>query len=215
MAAFARGYDTHADWKTGREESKYARWITRKHLLFPRLTRKELDETPYNELTVSRMRWEDLNPELRRGRIQAVQVLRLLRAGENFISALDEQGMSLDDAVLHLSPEYLWFEETPQSVRYRSSDTLEVAMHFYEHGEGLVSIVTKHSLDRSLIGRHMAAVNQACESGKSTPLADFAGKKILDAYGGRRYFETDLDQLYKLAEMQEEPELLEIYSNGD
>lgn len=84
-------------------------------------------------------------------------------------------------------------------------------MQYYARDEGLISGVTKHSRDRSLIGMYMAAVSQALESGESTPLADFARKKILNAYGGAHYFETDLDRLYLYHEMQEDPEYLEIY----
>lgn len=215
MRLFARGYSTYADWAADRVEGKNFRWISRKHSLFPDLTRKELEQTPYKELTVSWMRWEDLTPELRRGRIQAVQVLRLLRAGEGVANALEAQGMIVADAVLHLSPRHLWFEDGRQSVCYAPSDTIEVAMHLYERGERVVSIVTTSSQDRSLIGKYMASVIQAFESDETTPLADFIGKMILDAYGAVHYFETDLDELYAIAEMQEEPEFFEIYSNGD
>jgi len=215
MRPFARGYSTYADWVTGRADSKNVRWIRRKHSFFPDLTRNELETTPYKDLTVSWMRWEDLNPELRRGRVQAVQVLRLLRAGENFENVLEAQSMIEADAVCHLSPDYLWFEEGRQSVCYAPSDPIEVAMHLYERGEGIVSVVTTSSQDRSLIGKYMAAVIQAFESDETTPLADFIGKMVLDAYGGVHYFETDLDELYAIAEMQEEPEFFEIYSNGD
>ncbi len=212
MNPFARGYPTYADWIAERTESKNVRWIRRKHFFFPSLTRRQLEEVPYSELTVTRKRWGDLNPEEKRGRVLAVQVLRRLRAGDEFQHALDEFGMTLDEAVFHLSPDYLWFDQT---WCCKPSDSLEVEMRFYARDEGLISVVTKDRRDRSLNGTYMAAVNRALESGETTPLAGFVGKKILDAYGRAHYFETDPDRLYELAEMQEEQEFFEIYHDGN
>jgi len=208
MGPFSRGRPTHADWIAARPGNKNDRWISQKHFLFPDLTRKELEETPYKDLTITWMRWSDLNPEEKRGRVRAVQVLRQLRAGDGFQHALDEFGITRNEAVFHLSPNYLRFDQTWYC---KPSDTIEVEMRFYARDEGLISIVTKDSRDRSLNGTYMAVANRALESGETAPLAGFVGQKILDAYGKEHYFETDLDRLYELAEMQEEQEYFEIY----
>lgn len=215
MGAFARGYETHDDWRAARPGNKNDRWISRKHAFFPDLTRKELEETPYKDFTVTWMRWADLTPDLKQGRVQALQVLRRLRSGDDFASALEAVGMIEKDAVLHLSPDYLWFDENRQTVCYAPSDSIEAEMQFYERNVGLVSIVTKNSQDRSDIGRCMASVHLSLESGADTKIAGFTGKMVIDADGVPHYFETNLEKLYEIAAEQEEPEFFEIYSNGD
>ncbi len=215
MRPFARGYPTFEDWNTNRSKNKYATRIIRKQYLFPGMTRQQLEEIPYKDLTVTWKRWEELNPDWRRDRVRAVQVIRRLRAGEDIERALEEQAMFLGDAVCHLAPYHLWFDEKRQAWICSPSDKIEVEMHFYDRDEGLTSIVTKDSRDRSLIGRHMAAVHQALNSGDPAPLRDFIGGRVFDAYGRAHYFETDLDRLYQISDMLEEPEFFEIYSNGD
>ena len=78
-----------------------------KHFFFPSLTRRQLEEVPYSELTVTRKRWGDLNPEREARTCAGCTGFRRLRAGDEFQHALDEFGMTLDEAVFHLSPDYL------------------------------------------------------------------------------------------------------------
>lgn len=212
MGQFARGYPTYDDWaKVERAESRYAQRIHLKHHLCPDQTRKELVHVRYADHTLTRTRWEDLTPQQKCIRSLAVNALRQLRAGAEFQSAISAVGLTESEVLTHLAPYYLCWDQKQQTLRCAPADTIEVEMSFFVRDTGIRSIVTAKSQDRSLIGRYMAAVSNALEARNQSALAEFVGKRVLDAHGVAHYFETDLEKLYLYHEMQEEPEFFEIY----
>jgi len=215
MTPFARGYPTFTDWDENRVENRYTRTIRQKYHCFPDRTLKELKNTSYKNITLTRIPWRDLTPEEKRGRINAVNVLNRMRRGDSLYIAMLRHGLcinDIEDVATHLAPYYLCWDDSKRTWQYQPTDTIEIEMNIIERNNGFTTIVTKHSRDRSLIGSYFASVRIALDSGNTERLANFTGKKVVDTYGVAHYFETDLEVLYQIREMQEDPERFEIYS---
>jgi hypothetical protein len=102
-------------------------------------------------------------------------------------------------------------EKSDRLRTVESFDNIELAMHIYEKGVGVTSIVTTNSDDRSLIGLYFNAERKARNKGDASVLKRFQNKSITDSDGKIHKFETDLDAIFEIVEQMEEPEFFEIY----
>jgi hypothetical protein len=84
-------------------------------------------------------------------------------------------------------------------------DAERFAMNIYSTG-GIVEAVAEDSTERSLAGRHTAAVNYFADTGSTYHLRDFTGATV----GGRR-LETSPDRLLDLL-ARDRIDFLDIYS---
>jgi hypothetical protein len=64
--------------------------------------------------------------------------------------------------------------------------------------DGLLEVGTVDSREGSRAGRHSAAVHKYLQTGDASALAQFKGKHIIDAAGGRIELLTDLEELEQL-----------------
>lgn len=93
----------------------------------------------------------------------------------------------------------------------KPADSIEAGMNLFVRDEGYTSVVTISSADRSLIGTYMATVGIALHTGDPSGLLPFEKVVIAGANGDRYEPETDLETLFELSDVQEEPEFVEIY----
>lgn len=206
---FSRQYNTYTEWlRSQPKSSKYAKRIARLHECFPTLNLKELSQASMRDCDLSRIPFKDLTAEQRRERNLALEVLRNVRSGERLKGAVEQVGISKETALRHLG-KYLY--KSRGYWRAKPEDRIQVKMPMYARGEDSIRVVTTTSRDRSRIGKYLAAVGIAVNTGDASVLKPFENKSIVDAAEQKHIFETDLDDLYDILEAQREPEFQEIY----
>jgi hypothetical protein len=109
-----------------------------------------------------------------------------MRKGANLTQMTEKYGMNNKDVIKHLGRN-LYKENGKWKVT--KSDSLQVGMRFYDQNAGHITIVTRGSKERSLIGEYFNAVNKTLKEGDTTRLKKFAGVKIVDNAGNEHSFE--------------------------
>lgn len=208
---FSKEYRTYGEWlKAKPRDTRYAKDIIRKHLLFPDKNRSQLAKLKLSDYNLSKTKWETLTSLQKTERNKSLQILRAMRKGANLSQMTKKFDMKNKDALRHLG-HYLHKE----NGRWKAtkSDSLQVEMGFYDRNEGHITIITTGSKDRLLIAEYRNAVEKTLKDGETERLAKYEDIKIIDANGNEHHFETDLDRLFEIMDAQEEPEFLEIYQN--
>ncbi|MCD4821834.1 MAG: hypothetical protein K8R11_07165 [Methanococcoides sp.] len=209
LKQFSKDYRTYGTWlKAQPRTSEYAKRIIRFHERFPTFNLNELRNTRLKDHNLSTTSWKILKAQQKRDRNLSLQILRLMRKGVPFSKAIEKTGANKKNTISNLG-KYLYKSKGKWKVT--ASDKIESEMMFYERDEGLISIITTRSKDRSLIAEYFNAVNKALKSGDSKFLKKFENAKVIDAEGNEHYFVTDLERLYEIQDAQEEPEFFELY----
>jgi len=210
---FSKDYRTFNRWMQGQKpDSRYVKRITNLHERFPSMNLRELKHVRVSDYDISGKPWDNLTSDQKRDRILALEVLRVMRKGEHLKNALAAVSLKKETAILHLG-KYLTKEKG--YWRVKATDTIEAELAIYEKNEGYTTVITKNSRDRTLIGKYLAAVRIALNSGDPSGLSPFENIVIHGASGDSCEPETDLEALYEITEVQEEPEFMEIYQSGE
>lgn len=208
---FSDNFKTYGEWlKAQPRDTRYGKRIIKMHERFPNLTLKELRNVTLKDHDLSTKSWKTLSSQEKRDRNLAFKLLREMRNGNYLSHAVEKLGIKKDFAIKHLGTNLY---KSGGKWKVTASDSLEAEMSMFVRGEGLRSIVTISSKDRSLLGKHFSLVSKALKNNDSSVLDQFKDKTIVDADGKVHYFETNLDRLYEIAEALEEPEFLELYKH--
>jgi hypothetical protein len=210
---FSKDHRSFNQWlKAQKAGSRYTKRITGLHERFPAMNLRELKHVKVSDYDLSGKPWDNLTSDQKRDRILALEVLRVMRKGEHLKNALANTGLKKETAILHLG-KYLTKERG--YWRVKATDTIEAELAIYEKNEGYTTVITKNSRDRTLIGKYLAAVRIALNSGDPSGLTPFENVVIHGANGDSCEPETDLESLYEMTDVQEEPEFMEIYQSGE
>lgn len=208
---FSAKFRTYGEWlKAQPRDTRYAKDLIRKHERFPNMNLKDLRDLRLKDHTLRDHAWQTLTSSQKRDRTLSLKILRYMRKGDSLTKAVEKVGVNKDFAVKHLGKA---LHKSNGKWKVNAADNIETEMLIYDRNAGQITIVTANSRDRRLIGKYFAAVQKALKDGDITPLKKFAGVKITDANGEEHSLVTDLDQLYDIAEAQEEPEFLQIYQS--
>ncbi|WP_342304956.1 hypothetical protein [Methanolobus sp. ZRKC5] len=208
---FSKDHRTYGQWlKAQPRDTRYAKEIIRKHQMFPDKSRNQLRKLRIGDYDLGKAGWEAITSQQKTERNKTLQILRSMRKGANLTQMAEKYGMNNKDIIRHLGRN-LYKENGRWKVT--KSDSLQVGMRFYDRNAGHITIVTRGSKDRSLIGEYFNAVNKTLKDGDTTRLKKFNGVKIADNAGNEHAFETRLDRLYEIEEAQVESEFQEIYAN--
>lgn len=208
---FSKNFRTFNQWLKGQEpNSRYAKRITSLHERFPSMNLRELKHVRVSDYDLSGTKWDTLTPNQRRDRILALEVMRVMRKGERLKNTLANTDMKKEVAILHLG-KYLTKERG--YWRVKSLDSIEAELAIYDKNAGYTTIITTCSHDRTLIGKYLAAVRIALNTGDPSVLTPFENVVITGANGDQYEPETDLEALHEMSEAQEEPEFMEIYQS--
>jgi hypothetical protein len=207
---FSREYRTYGEWfKAQPRNTRYAKEIIRKHKLFPDKSLSQLRNLRISDYDLSKTAWKSLTSQQKRDRNLALEVLRSIRKGESLTQALDKRGLSKDFVLKNLGNQ---LQKSNGRWIATKTDSLEIEMLVYTK-DGVRTIVTTSSKDRSRIAKYFNDVQKALKNNDSSILTKYKRMKLIDAEGNEHHFETDLDKLYEIQETIEEPEFLEIYQN--
>jgi len=207
---FTKEYRTYGEWlKVQPRDSKYAKEIIRKHLVYPDRSLNQLRNLKKPDYDWSTRPWDSLSPQEKRDRLLSLQVLREIRIGENLTQALEKTGLKREVALKHLGK---YLTQSGRIWTATKTDKIQVEMLIYST-KGQRTIITASSKDRSLIGEYFASVQKAVRNNDLSILAKFKDIQIKDAKGEIHRFETNLQALHEIMEAQEEPEFLEIYQH--
>lgn len=210
---FSKEHRTFNQWlKAQKAGSRYAKRITGLHERFPSMNLRELKHVKVSDYDLSGKPWDKLTSDQKRDRILALEVLRAMRKGEHLKNALAATGLKKETAILHLG-KYLSKENG--YWRVKATDSIEAELAIYDKNDGYTSVVTISSKDRTLIGKYLASVRIALNTGDPSVLSPFENVIIQGANGDQYEPETDLEALYEMTEVQEEPEFMEIYQSGE
>ncbi|WMW22416.1 hypothetical protein RE476_00950 [Methanolobus mangrovi] len=205
---FSREYRTYGEWlKALPRDSRYAKEIIRKHQYFPDKSLSQLRKLRISDYDISKTDWSSLSSSQKSDRKLSLEILREIRKGETLTNVIEKRGINRQFALKNLGG---YLQKSGKEWKVKPTDTMEVEMSIFGT-EGHVSIVTKSSKDRSLIGEHFALVQKALRTNDPSLLDKFKDLRIVDADGIEHYLETDLEKLYEITEAQEEPEFFEIY----
>lgn len=208
---FSKDFRTFNQWIQGQKPgSRYIKRITSLHERFPSMNLRELKHVRVSDYDLSGTKWDSLTSGQKRDRILALEVLRAMRKGVHLKNALANTGIKKETAILHLG-KYLTKERG--YWRVKGTDKIEAELALYDKNEGYTTIVTTCSQDRTLIGKYLAAVRIALNSGDPSVLSPFENVIIQGANGNQYEPETDLESLHEMTEAQEEPEFMEIYQS--
>ena len=208
---FSKDHRTFNQWLTAQKAgSRYTKRITSLHERFPSMNLRELKHVRVSDYDLSGKPWDKLTSDQERDRLLVLGVLRVMRKGEHLKNALAATGLKKEKAILHLG-KYLTKERG--YWRIKATDSIEAEMHIYDRNRGYTSVITTSSADRTLIGKYLAAVRIALNSGDPSVLSPFEDVVIHGANGDSCEPETDLESLYEMTEVQEEPEFMEIYQS--
>jgi hypothetical protein len=207
---FSKDYRTYGDWlKAKSRDTRYAKEIIRKHQLFPDKSLSQLRELKISDYGLSKASWKDLSSQQKRERNLSLEILRSLRKGESLTQVLKKRGVRKEFALKNLGN---YLQKSNGKWFANKTDSLEVEMLIYSK-DGVKTIVTASSKDRSLIAKYFNDVQKALKDPKVPILQKYKDMKIIDADGKEHHFETDLEKLYEIRDAQEEPEFLELYRN--
>ncbi len=208
---FSKIYKTFRDWVKNKKITltSYTKSIKHKHALKPDATLSELRITPLNKLLLSAKKWKDLSSTEITERLNSLEVLRLMRKGENLSTSLEQVGVKKSTVLRHLGTV---ISNKHGKWRVTSFDTIERRMHIYEDGS-IKSIVITNSRDASLVGEYFTAVKETVSSNNDSKLKKFENITIIDADGKEHQLETNLEKLYEIEEQKEETEFFEVYDD--
>ncbi|AKB78738.1 hypothetical protein MSHOH_2255 [Methanosarcina horonobensis HB-1 = JCM 15518] len=205
---FSKDHRTYGGWKKAQpRDSKYAKEIIRKHEYFPDRSLSQLRKARIEDYELSKRAWDSLSDQEKTDRLLSLEVLRGLRKGENLSSVLEKMGLRTEFALKHLGKNLY---KSGGTWKVTKTDSIQAEMRIYST-EGLISIVTANSKDRSLLAQYPNRVTRALKNNDPSILDKFKDLKIIDANGKEHRFETDLQALYEIMEAQEEPEFQELY----
>jgi hypothetical protein len=207
---FSKDFRTYGDWlKAMPRDTRYAKEIIRKHQLFPDKSLNQLRTLKISDYELSQTAWKNLSSQQKMDRKLSLEILRSLRKGESLTHVLEKRGLRKDFALKNLGNQ---LQKSNGKWIACKTDSLEVEMSVYTK-DGLKSVVTTSSKDRSRIARYFNDVQKALKTGDESVLRKYKKLNLIDAEGKEHNFETDLDRLYEIRETIEEPEFFEIYSN--
>ncbi|WP_321431133.1 hypothetical protein [uncultured Methanolobus sp.] len=207
---FSREYRTYGEWfKAQPRNTKYAKEIISKHKLFPDKSLSQLRKLRISDYDLSQTAWETLTSQQKRDRTLSLEVLRSIRKGESLTQAMEKRGLRKDFVLKNLGKQ---LHKSKGKWVATKTDSLEVEMLVYTK-DGVRTIVTTSSKDRSRIAKYFNDVQKALKNPDNPILKKYKDIKIVDAEGKEHHFETDLDRLYEIQETIEEPEFLEIYQS--
>jgi hypothetical protein len=207
---FSKDFRTYGDWlKAMPRDSRYAKEIIRKHRLFPDKSLNQLRYLKISDYELSQTAWKSQSSQQKMDRNLSLEILRSVRKGESLTNVLEKRGIKKEFALKNLGNH---LQKSNGKWIASKTDSLEVEMSVYTK-DGLRSIITISSKDRSRIARYFNDVQKALKTGDESVLRKYKNLKLIDAEGKEHHFETDLDRLYEIRETIEEPEFFEIYSN--
>ncbi|MEK6909342.1 MAG: hypothetical protein AABX23_04800 [Nanoarchaeota archaeon] len=153
--------------------------------------------------TLARVAWAKLSSIQKSQRNKAFEILRMMKKGDSFTSALKEVDISSLLAKKHLGRAIF-----KKAGRFKAtkSDSIQRRIEFYSKTKGRIFITVRNSRDASLIGEYFSAVRKAKPTGETSELDRFKGKIVIDADGEAHKFETDIDKIFEIEESIEEPE---------
>ncbi|MDA0525460.1 hypothetical protein [Methanococcoides alaskense] len=206
---FSKDYRTYGEWlKAIPRISRYAKEIIRKHQYFPDKSLNDLRHLRIGMHDLSKVAWQLLSSQEKRDRNLSLQVLRAMRKGATLTQATEKVGVDKRFALKHLGTH---LQKSGGRWHVARTDNFQSEMMFYDRDDGLISIVTTRSKDRSLIAEYFNAINKALKDGNPDHLKRFENAKVIDAEGKEHFFVTDLERLYEIQDAQEEPEFFELY----
>lgn len=207
---FTREHRTYGEWfKAQQRDTKYAKEIIRKHKMFPDKSLTQLRNLKVSDYDLSQTVWQSLTSQQKRDRNLSLEILRMMRKGDSFTQALEKRGLRKDFALKNLGNQ---LQKSNGKWIASKTDSLEAQMLIYSK-DGMKTIVTRSSKDRSRIAKYFNDVQKALKKNDASILEKYKDVKIVDAEGKEHYFETDLDRLYDIEDAIEEPEFLEIYQS--
>lgn len=207
---FSREYRTYGEWfKAQSRDTRYGKEIIRKHQLFPDKSLNQLRKLRISDAELSQTAWKSLTSQQKRERNLSLEILRSVRKGESLTQVLKKRGLKKDFALKNLGNQ---LQKSNGKWVATKTDSLEVEMSVYTK-DGLRSVITSSSKDRSRIAKYFNDVQKALKNNDPSILEKYNNMKLIDAEGNEHHFETDLNRLYEIRETIEEPEFFEIYSN--
>ncbi|WP_319507633.1 hypothetical protein [uncultured Methanolobus sp.] len=205
---FSKDFRTYGEWlKAIPRDTRYAEEIIRKHRLFPDKPLNALRNLKISGYDISKTAWKILSSQQKRDRVLSLEVLRMMRKGESLTQALEKRGLKKEFVLKNLGHQ---LQKSNGKWIASKTDSLEIEMTLYTK-DGVRSIVTTYSKDRSRIGKYFNDVQKALKNPDKPILKKYKNLKIIDAEGKEHQFETDLDRLYELRETIEEPEFFQTY----
>jgi len=205
---FSGEYRTYGEWlKAQSRDTRYAKEIISKHERFPDKSLSQLRKLKASDYDLSQKAWQSLTSQQKSDRNLSLSVLREVRKGESLTQVLGKRGLRREFVLRNLGNQ---LQKSNGKWSANKTDSLEVEMLVYSK-DGLRTIVTISSKDRSRIAKYFNDVNKALKSNDVASLQKYKDMKIIDAEGKAHQFETDIDKIRDLEAGIEEPEFLEIY----
>jgi hypothetical protein len=205
---FTNKHRTFGKWlKAMPRDSKYAKEIIRKHQLFPDKSLSQLRNLKVSDYDLSRVAWQNLTSQQKADRNLSLSVLREVRKGESLTQVLEKRGLKREFVLKNLGNQ---IQKSNGKWFATKTDSLQTEIRFNSKN-GVRTIVTTSSKDRSRIAKYFNDVQKALKKNDASVLQKYKSMKVIDAEGKVHQFETDLDKLYDIAEAQEEPEFQEFY----
>jgi len=212
---FSKQYSTFQDWINNFKGSEsYKNRIIREHSKYPDASLSQLRGHPKERerlvfhlkiKPVYKRSWYDLTERECSLREKSLDVLSKVRNGKSLYESSKEIGINPETVVKNTNA----FKKVNGKWIAKSQDRISRVMSIYENGKK-EWIEIRDSRTASKIGKYNSAVNQFLRTGNKKVLKPFK-KPFKDAKGKQHHFETDPDELYEIAESQEEPEFYEIY----
>jgi hypothetical protein len=205
---FSKDFRTYGEWlKAMPRDTRYAKEIIKKHQLFPDKSLNQLRKIKISDYDISKTAWKSLSSHQKRDRVLSLEILRSVRKGESFTHVLEKRGLKKEFVLKNLGNQ---IQKSNRKWVASKTDSLEVEMTLFTK-DGIRSIVTTSSKDRSRIGKYFNDVQRALPEKNADILKKYKNMKIIDAEGKEHHFETDLDRLYEIRETIEEPEFFQTY----
>ncbi|WP_292463470.1 hypothetical protein [Methanolobus sp.] len=206
--SFSKDYRTYGEWlKAQSRDSRYAKEIIRKHEKYPDKSLNQLRKLKVSDYDLSQTVWQNLTSQQKSDRNLALSVLREVRKGESLTQVLEKRGLRREFVLKNLGNQ---LQKSNGKWIANKTDSLEVEMLVYSK-DGVRTIVTTSSKDRSRIAKYFNDVQKALKNNDTAILQKYKDMKIIDAEGKVHQFETDIDKIRDLEAGIEEPEFLEIY----
>lgn len=213
---FSKQYANYRDWSTKARASAYTKEIKRLHALHPKATLTQLRrhpearERPLGTLERAKapsLPVNALTPRERAVREKSLVVLNQMRKhGYSLAKASRDARIGPQTVIRNTGA----FRKVQGRWRVNKRDHIPRPMYIKENGyEVLIDL--SDSRYASLIGRYHSAVWKFLETGDSSVLEPFKGKRIKDAQGNWHTLETDPDAIYEILERREEEEFYSVY----
>ncbi|WP_269851494.1 hypothetical protein [Methanosarcina horonobensis] len=158
---FSKDHRTYGGWKKAQpRDSKYAKEIIRKHEYFPDRSLSQLRKARIEDYELSKRAWDSLSDQEKTDRLLSLEVLRGLRKGENLSSVLEKNGLKNRICTQTSWKEPVQIRRNLEGYKNRFNSG---RMRIYST-EGLISIVTANSKDRSLLAQYPNRVTRALKT---------------------------------------------------